>query len=149
MSELQAALGLHQLGILDQTSSLMRKKAGILMRKLRSITGLVLPYEASYATHVYNLFVVRIIPKEFGCDRNKVAAVLRRKGIETQLHYVPIHRLTFFVRNVKFKKNSLKVSDSLWNTVLSLPLHPTIRNEELNRISDALIGCGKSNHKAF
>ena len=141
MSELSAALGLSQLKIVDTTNSIMRRKAYLLKRKLSGIDGLVLPYEAPYVTHVYNLFVVRIFRSQFGVGRDEVSAFLRRRGIETQLHYVPIHRLSYFNQLSRFKGGALKVSDSLWKTVLSLPLYPTITRAELRRVSDAVFRC--------
>lgn len=141
MSDLQAALGLDQLRWLDRTVKAMRAKASLMLRMLRDIPGLVLPYEAPYARHTYNLFVVRIIAEEFGPKRDQVSDSLRRKGIETQLHYVPLHRLTFYSKKAKFRKKALKVSDSLWKTALSLPLYPTIRESDLERVSAALRDC--------
>jgi perosamine synthetase len=141
MSELQAALGLHQLDALDHTNSLMRTKASVFKRRLKGVRGLILPYEAPYVKHVYNLFVVRVMPREFGKDRDEVSSALLRKGIATQLHYIPIHRLTFFSRIAKFKKATLKVSESLGKTVLSLPLYPRIRADELDRVVSALLSC--------
>jgi perosamine synthetase len=144
MSELQAALGLNQLRGLDRTVSTMRGKARTMLRMLRDISGLVLPYEAPYATHTYNLFVARIIAEEFGLDRDQVSDSLKRKGIETQLHYVPLHRLTFYSKMAKFRTKALKVSDSLWKTVFSLPLYPTIRESDLERVSAALHDIGET-----
>lgn len=141
MSELHAALGLNQLQSLNQRNSIMRTKAKTIIRKLRNLEGLILPFEAQYARHVYNLFVVRILARQFGMDRNTVSSRLRKVGIETQLHYVPIHRLTYFARKAKFSTKRLKVSDSLWKTVLSLPLYPTIREGELEKVSDAVLRC--------
>lgn len=142
MSELQAALGLDQLRGLDRTVSAMRGKARLMLRMLRNIPGLVLPHEAPHAMHAYNLFVVRVIAEKFGLNRDQVSDSLKRKGIETQLHYVPLHRLTFYSKMAKFRTKALKVSDSLWKTALSLPLYPTIRESDLERVSAALRDCG-------
>jgi perosamine synthetase len=144
MSELQAALGRDQLRRLDRTVSTIRRKARRMLQMLRDIPGLVLPYEAPYATHTYNLFVARIIPEEFGLNRDQVSKRLKRKGIETQLHYVPLHRLTFYSKMAKFRTNALKVSDSLWKTAVSLPLYPTIRDSDLERVSTALHQIGET-----
>jgi dTDP-4-amino-4,6-dideoxygalactose transaminase len=138
MSELSAALGLSQLKTLDATNSIVRKKAYLLKRKLSGINGLLLPYEAPHVTHIYNLFVVRILRSQFGLGRDEVSASLRRRHIETQLHYVPLHRLSFYCHLSRFKGAALKVSDSLWRTVLSLPLYPTISHAELQRVSDVM-----------
>ena len=144
MSELQAALGLDQLSGLDRTVTAMRKKARLMLSMLRDIHGLVLPHEAQYAKHAYNLFVVRIIAEEFGHNRDQVSDSLKRKGIETQLHYVPLHRLAFYSKMAKFRTKALKVSDSLWKTVFSLPLYPTIRESDLERVSAALHNIGET-----
>ncbi len=149
MSELQASLGLYQLRYLERLNSVMRRRARILKERLRGIPGLILPHEALGAKHVYNLFVVQIISERFGLSRDRVSELLRKRGIETQLHYVPLHRLSFFARNAKFDKRKLKVSESLWRTVLSLPLYPSIRNSELKQISDVLLSCGSRVQRLF
>jgi dTDP-4-amino-4,6-dideoxygalactose transaminase len=141
MSEIQAALGLDQLRTLDKTNSIIINKANILKSYLNDMNGIVLPHEEPYAKHVYNLFIVKIIQEKFGVTRDKVSDFLHEKGINTQLHYIPLHRLTYSAQNFRFSKNSLKVSDYLWKTVLSLPLYPSITNRQLSKISRALHVC--------
>jgi dTDP-4-amino-4,6-dideoxygalactose transaminase len=93
-------------------------------------TGLQLISAAPPARHVYHLFVVRV------AERERVRAELRRRGIQTGVHYpVPCHLQPPLRR---FADGPLPVTEQAANELLSLPLFPHMTDEQVDVVCDAL-----------
>lgn len=84
--------------------------------------------QAPQARHVYHLYVVRVT------DRERVQAELADKGIRTGVHYpVPCHRQPPLVQ---YADRALPVSEEAAGQVLSLPLFPHMKWEQLERVCE-------------
>jgi dTDP-4-amino-4,6-dideoxygalactose transaminase len=109
-----------------------RKNAIIYNELLSGLNGLIVPYEANYATHVYHVYAVRVQ------NRDKVMAALTENGISCGIHYpVPIHLQEAYL-NSGFKKNGLKVSERVAPELLSLPMFPELNIEQQVEVKDKL-----------
>ena len=84
-----------------------------------------------------HLFVIRTD------DRESLQRHLRQRGIETQIHYpVPIHLQTAF-QDLPHRDGDLSVTEHIVHRVLSLPIFPTINEEQLEHVSACLNSFGK------
>jgi dTDP-4-amino-4,6-dideoxygalactose transaminase len=82
--------------------------------------------------HVFHLFVVD------APDRDALRAHLDRAGIQTLIHYpTPVHRHPPY-RRLADGPVSLAVSERLSERILSLPLYPELRDDEVERVAEAL-----------
>ncbi|HTJ76718.1 MAG TPA: DegT/DnrJ/EryC1/StrS family aminotransferase [Acidimicrobiales bacterium] len=72
------------------------------------------------------------------CDRQQVAADLRAAGIETSVHFRPLHNYPWMARHAAVGPGGLPVADGMAGRVLSLPLHPQLTGSLVDRICDAL-----------
>ena len=126
MSEIAAALGRYQLSKLDSFNKARREAARFYDDELRSY--LETPTETRNARHVYHMYVVRTQ------RRDQLKAFLAQKGVETGIHYpIPIHLQPAFTSLARSDK--LPVTEESCETVLSLPIYPTISRDQLNYIS--------------
>lgn len=90
----------------------------------------ILPREIDYAYHVYHLYVLRVK------NRDTFRNLLRKKGISTLVHYpVPMHRQPF-LRQISGAKNYFPVADRLSREIVSIPMHPYLKNKEVSYIID-------------
>jgi dTDP-4-amino-4,6-dideoxygalactose transaminase len=100
--------------------------------RLKTDDQIVLPVEPPGRKHVYHLFVVRVP------DRDKVRQRLADQGISTGLHYpIPLHLQPAY-RSWGWKEGDFPESERAAATILSLPLHPHIEEEQVDRICEAL-----------
>jgi dTDP-3-amino-3,4,6-trideoxy-alpha-D-glucose transaminase len=82
--------------------------------------------------HVYHLYVLRVP------DRDGLRARLEQRGIGTAIHYpLPVHRQPAYL-DLAPARRSLAVSEELAEQVVSLPLHPTLTDAEVDYIAEAL-----------
>ena len=79
-----------------------------------------------------------LIKKEFGISRNKVHELLRDQGINTTVHYKPLHTFSCFNLNHKIKK---KYTNSLnaYQECLTLPLFPTISRKQQDYVIENIL----------
>jgi perosamine synthetase len=133
LTDVLAALGREQLRKLPQALRRRRRNAAILARGLSGIPGLVLPHTAPGVQHAFNLFTVRVNARVLGVSRDELQKVLAEQGIETAVHYPrALHQQPIF-RGFGTDCD-FPVSAELAKTVLSIPVHPALSDEDLHRV---------------
>jgi dTDP-4-amino-4,6-dideoxygalactose transaminase len=102
---------------------------------LKPIPDLALPSPAAGTTHVYHQYVVRCAELSV---RNYLMAHLSAEGIQTAIHYpVPVHLQPAYAHRLS-RSSSLPVTEDVCSKILSLPLFPELRDEEVNRVAGAI-----------
>jgi len=138
MTNLQGAIGQIQLGSLDEFNSRRIRNAEFLNGHLK-IKGITTPYKAKNVKHVYNQYVVRV-EDDFPASRERLMEYLRAKGIGSAVHYPkPIYQQPLY-RELGFGKESCLVSEDVSRRVLSLPVHPSLKQEDLEYIAETING---------
>ncbi|PUA33552.1 MAG: hypothetical protein B7O98_03810 [Zestosphaera tikiterensis] len=128
ITELQGALGLTQLKKLDLMNERRRAIAKIYDQELSNLPQIRTPTVKPYAKHVYHQYTIWVNNAVF---RNKLASFLRSKGVQTSIHYpTPLHRQPA-LKNFTSAGNAYVNSDKASEHVLSLPMHPGLRDEEV------------------
>ena len=131
MDEMQAAILNVKLKHMESWINARRKVASK-YRKLINAPDVKHPDEAGYARHVYHLYVIRAKKRE------QLREFLKSKGISTGVHYpIPLH-LQPALKFLGHKKGDFKVSEECANTVLSLPMYPELREDEIRFVSNAI-----------
>jgi perosamine synthetase len=135
MTNIAAAIGLVQLGRVEGFNERRIENAHYLDRCLEG-TGLVTPYTAPDVRHVYHQYVVKL-PAGYPLTRDVFMSALGGKGIGTAVHYpIPVNRQPVYEN----EHASCPVSDGLAASVVSLPVHPAVTDEELAYICDVVRG---------
>ena len=134
MSSMTAALGLSQFDKLDRIIQLRRRHARFYVLKLKKIKEVTLPDEPKDHLHVYQLFTIQL---KNNLIRNKLQKFLADRGIMTKIFFEPIH-LSNFYKKSGFGKKSLPNTEKISQTVLSLPIFPGLKSEEIRHICDSI-----------
>jgi len=127
LDELQAALLRPRLAVLDEWNT---RRARIAARYLEALegTGLVLPRVAEGAEPVWHLFVVR------SADRDGLARRLAQAGIGTMIHYPVAPHLQPAYADLGAAKGAYPLSESIHDTVLSLPMGPHLDSAQVDYV---------------
>ncbi len=132
LDELQAAILSCKLVRLDAGNERRRHLADIYRWDLEDETPVVLPVEKPWAHHVYHLYVIRTH------DRDALSQFLKSRAIGSLVHYpTPIH-LQQAYKHLGYKKGDFPVAEKAASEVLSLPLYPTLAEEEAVSVSAAV-----------
>lgn len=129
LDEIQAAILSARLKYLDEDNQ-RRKKIALFYNKNIKNKSIILPLVEDIDNHVFHLYVIR-------CQqRDKLQQYLTDNGIQTQIHYpLSIHKQAAYS---ELTDQSLPIAEQLQNEVLSLPLYPSLKEDELEKIIKAL-----------
>jgi perosamine synthetase len=137
MTGMQAALGLAQLGKIDQIIAEKRRVAHTYKRLLDDIPGLQLPVEMEWAFNVYWMFAVVLTP-EFGISRDQLAQGLYEKGIQTRTFFCPMNQQPVLRSISGFPEVPCPVADKLWDQGLYLPSSWNLQEDTIKHIVDSI-----------
>lgn len=136
LDEVQAAILRVRLGYLAAENA---ARVRIAARYCELIAGeelqeeILLPRALPDRTHVWHLFVVRVRQRE------RVRELLAAEGIGTGIHYpVPVHLQPAYQRGGVRVPMPLTVTEQIAGEIVSLPMHPYLRDDEIVRVADAL-----------
>jgi dTDP-4-amino-4,6-dideoxygalactose transaminase len=135
LDEVRAAVGLVQLRHLEAANAARARIAARYRELLDGHEGLVLPFANGDDTSAHHLAVV-VLPKKV--SRDQVQKVMRDDGIQTSVHYPPIHRFSVYADAEAARE--LPVTDALAGRLLTLPLYPTMQDLHVEAVADALLG---------
>ncbi len=128
ITEIQAAIGIHQLKKLDSMNERRREIARIYNDELSNLDNISLPIEEKKCKHVYHQYIIWV--KEGEDTRSKLIRYLNSKGVQTAIHYPePLHTqpaLRKYSEGVQCP-NAIKASKH----VLSLPIHPGLSDDDV------------------
>jgi perosamine synthetase len=135
LTDLQCALGLAQLGRLDQMLADRATAAALYREALVGIEGLTLPCEDSGGDQRgWFVFVVQLPP---GCDRDGVIAGLRERSIDCKPYLPAIHLMPHY-RELGFVPGQFPVCEDVAERSLALPFFPGLAEDQVARVAQAL-----------
>lgn len=129
-TDFQAALGISQLSRADQ--GIERRKA-IASKYNTAFTGKeYIKGQSGYIDgHAYHLYVIEVE------DRVGLYNYLREHKIFAQIHYIPCHLMPYY-RNLGWKENDMPLAEQYYKHCISLPMYPTLTDEEQSFVIDAI-----------
>jgi UDP-4-amino-4,6-dideoxy-N-acetyl-beta-L-altrosamine transaminase len=136
MTDIQAALGISQLKKLDSFIRKRREIAKHYNEIFKGNTFFDLPVEKEYAFHAYHLYPIRI-KNELTRLKKEIFRELRSMGLGVQVHYIPVYLHPFY-RNLGYTPDHCPVANEFYKRELSLPIFPSLKIEELEKIKDKL-----------
>lgn len=141
LDTIQAAILSVKLKQLDHFIEARRKVAEKYYQGLKELDHLLtLPSVAEYSTHVYHQFT--IVVKDG--HRDNLKEYLQKKGIPSMIYYpIPMHQQPAF-KYVARKIDSLEVSGQLCQSVLSLPMHTEMTDEQIETIIETIREYGRN-----
>ncbi len=138
MTDMQAALGVSQLGKLQRFVARRRLLARRYDELLNPVAGIepVIPSSAADGC-AYHLYAVHVDFEALGIERAELMARLRERGIGTQVHFIPIPQQPYYARR-GCRIEEYPGAVSYYERVLSLPLFPGMHDSDVERVVGAL-----------
>lgn len=131
LDNLQAAILGVKLRYLNGWNERRRSIAAEYTALLDDVLGVVTPYCAESATHVYHLYVVQLP------ERDRIREILQRKGIETGTHYpIPLHEQPAYA-SLGYRCDDFPVASRIARRILSLPIFPELTSEQIGYVVDS------------
>jgi perosamine synthetase len=134
MTDMQAAVGIVQLGKLDGWNDRRIAIAQEYGRRLSGISGLRLPVAAPNVKHVFHIYCV-CLEDDFPLSKEDFMWDLyAQRRIKVWSHYTPIHLSTAY-RNLGHKAGECPVAKAMYKRYVSLPIHPRLTDEAIDYLT--------------
>jgi len=138
MDEIRAAIGIEQLKKLPGFNLRRRQLVEYYRRVIHSsIPDISIPFESWSGNYGYHIFPI-LLPQGY-TERNRLMARLSEHGVQTSIHYRPVHTFTTY-REIDA---SLPKTETIAPRILSLPLYPTLQENQIDYVVSRLESCLK------
>ncbi len=139
IDELRAALGVSQLSRLAENN---RRRADVVagyLQRLPMVSGLVVPFadRLPQGRTAHHIMPVLLPP---GVERTFVQDAMKQAGVQTSVHYPPVHTFTYHRDCEQVRAEGLGLTEALWPRLLTLPLYPALSDSDLDYVARSLAG---------
>lgn len=123
LTDFQAALGISQLKRADKGLSRRQEIARKYDESFSKNDAIKTPFRADDVFHAFHLYIIQVP------DRKGLYDFLHEAGVYAQVHYVPLHLMPYYCQFGN-KKGDLPVVEDYYEHCISLPMYPTLTDEE-------------------
>jgi UDP-4-amino-4,6-dideoxy-N-acetyl-beta-L-altrosamine transaminase len=136
MTDLQAALGISQMGRIDQ---FVARRYELARRYDDLLAGLPIttPWRHPDACSAWHLYVVRLNRDKIARTHRQVFDSLREQNIGVNLHYIPVHTQPYY-RAVGFRLGCFPEAEAYYEDAISLPIYATLDETQQDEVVEAL-----------
>ena len=138
MTDIQAAIGIHQLRKLPRFQARRREIVRRYNDAFSRYEQLQIPVERPEVEHAWHLYVVRLDLDQLTIDRAQFIEELRARNIGTSVHFVPIHLHPYYRDKYGFKPADFPIAYREFQRIVSLPLHPRMSDADVTDVIDAV-----------
>lgn len=136
LDEMSAALGVAQLGRIEELLGKRDRVAGWYNERLGDVEEVRIPYVAPETTRMsWFVYVVRLAAH---IDRDRVMESLRRRGIPSRAYFSPIHLQPFYVERFGYRRGDFPEAEAAGDTCLALPFCSLMTEEQVEHVCGAL-----------
>jgi perosamine synthetase len=136
LNEMSAALGLSQLGRLDDLLARRQAIATCYAELLRDVPGIAIKSVLSSTTRIsWFLYMIQLNPN---IDRDRVIAHLDHRGVPSRVYFTPIHLQPFYRERFGFRIGDFPVTERIAKSILALPFHTNLSEHDVEYVVDAL-----------
>lgn len=123
ITDFQAALGVSQLKRADLGLGRRQEIASRYTKAFSEIAGIRTPFISDTIYHAYHLYIIQVE------NRSGLYNYLHENNIYAQVHYVPLHMMPYY-QQLGSKKGNMPVVEEYYEHCISLPMYPTLTEEE-------------------
>ncbi len=135
IDEVRSALGLVQLGRLDENNARRKALVERYRELLAGVPGVDVPFGHPLGPSSYHIMPV-LLPEEV--SRADIIASMKENRIQTSIHYPPIHLFTYYRERYGLRDGMLPVTEAVAARELTLPLYPALGFDDVTQVAEAL-----------
>jgi len=140
LTDIAAALGRAQLVKAAALAAQRRQLAERYRALLGDVEELELPVERPDRRSAWHLYVIRLRLDRLGIDRDTFIQELARAGVGTSVHWMPLHLHPYYQATYRLSPGDFPVASAEWERMVSLPIFPSMRDDEQLRVAAAVRG---------
>tara|TARA_B110000008_G_C16905052_1_gene538391 strand:+ start:56 stop:1216 length:1161 start_codon:yes stop_codon:yes gene_type:complete len=138
MNEIQSTLGISQLKKIHLFHKKRIKIAKYYQRMFKKkLPNLILPDNKYFKNSSHHLYIIKLNTK-ISVSRDELILWLKKNGVASNVHYMPIHLQPFF-KSKGFKKGEFINSEKYGENALSIPMYPDLKLKDQKKIVNLII----------
>ncbi|MGH8005020.1 MAG: DegT/DnrJ/EryC1/StrS family aminotransferase [Limisphaerales bacterium] len=148
LSDLQASLGLAQLGKFPNLQKRRAFLAGLYDRQLAPYLDMLeLPPRNGYSEHAWHMYMIRLKPKVLKIDRDELLRQLAVRGVGTSVHFIPVHLHPFYRKFLGHKPADFPNALATYKRIFTPPFYPAMSDEDVEYVCSMVGEILKANYK--
>ena len=134
MTDIQAAMGIHQLKKLDEFITRRQEIAAQYDAAFSEIPEITTPDRHTERDHIHHIYPIQIDVDRLRINRSEFIDQLRQCNIGCSVHFIPVHLHPFYQERFGYKPGDFPGAEAIYRKVLSLPIYPRLEEEEVEYI---------------
>jgi len=140
LSDIQSAIGIHQLRKQEQFIAIRAAYARIYNDVFADVPELELPADSAEKRHCWHLYCLRLKPDQLDIDRAQFITELKNRGIGASVHFIPIPLHPLYRHIADLPHNFCPKALDLYPQLVSLPLYPGMTEEQVHYVTESVRG---------
>ena len=138
MTDIQAAIGIHQLRRIDELTAVRQRYAQMYDTALADLRELRLPVRQTDRNHTAHLYAVWFDLERLSVDRDEIIRELTRCNIGTSVHFIPVHLHPYYRDTYGYAADRFPNAQRIYSGMVSLPLYPAMTEEDITSVHRAV-----------
>jgi dTDP-4-amino-4,6-dideoxygalactose transaminase len=134
ISEIASAIGTVQLEKLSSKNKRREELVNLYNVQLLKVNKITVPFQNFMGKSSYHIFPILL---DRSIDRQTFMEYMNLNGIQTSIHYPPVHQFTFHKRLSNLKTN-LPITEDVAKREVTLPLFPQMKDSDVDKITDCI-----------
>jgi len=134
ITDIQCALGLSQLKKLNMFRKRRLEIVARYNNAFNNIESIQIPFESNDCSSNFHLYVLLFDFKKIGIERAQFMSRLKKRGIQTQVHYIPVYTHPFYRQTFGTNPGDCPNAESYYQQCLSIPLYPAMSDSDVEKV---------------
>ena len=134
ITDIQCALGISQLKRLHDFCDRRHEIANMYNEAFSGIESIQIPFESKDCNSNFHLYVLLINFNQIGMERIQLMNELKKCGIQTQVHYIPVYTQPFYQKTFGTNWGDCPNAEEYYQKCLTIPLYPTMSDSDVERV---------------
>ncbi len=147
LSDIQSAIGIHQLRKLKQFIDVRTRYAEIYNQIIGESEEFELPPTKPDCRHAWHLYMLRLNLDKLDINRDEFIEELKKRGIGSSVHFIPIPLHPFFGQYAGLPQNQCPSAMALYPRLISLPLYPAMTEADVEYVAVSTLDVARGARK--
>ena len=134
ITDIQCALGTSQLKKLHDFCKRRSEIADVYNEAFSGIESIQIPFESEDCSSNFHLYVLLINFNQIGMERAQLMIELKKCGIQTQVHYIPVYTQPFYQKTFGTSWGDCPNAEEYYQKCVTIPLFPTMSDSDVERV---------------
>jgi dTDP-4-amino-4,6-dideoxygalactose transaminase len=148
MTDIQAAMGIVQLSKAADFAIRRAEVAARYNEAFGPLEELRIPAQSPSIEHAWHIYALRLNLDKLKISRNEFIEKLRGRNIAASVHFIPIHLHPYYRDRYGYQPNDFPVAYREYQRLVSLPIYPAMRDEDIRDVIEAVSGIVAESGKA-